>query len=106
MSESGIIFPTTQTISVTIGGAVSVVTLNDAYATLLGGIASKSRQGQADVETATSVLNQAQAQRDSISAVNLDEEGVNLMNYQQAYQANLQVITTAGVLFDSVLGMF
>ena len=95
-----------QTISVTIGGAVSVVTLNDAYATLLGGIASKSRQGQADVETATSVLNQAQAQRDSISAVNLDEEGVNLMNYQQAYQANLKVITTAGVLFDSVLGMF
>jgi flagellar hook-associated protein 1 FlgK len=95
-----------QKVTLTIGGVSSSVTLNDAYATLLGGIASQSRQGQADVETATSVLKQAQAQRDSISAVNLDEEGVNLMNYQQAYQANLKVITTAGALFDSVLGMF
>ena len=90
--------------AVVVDGATT--TLNDAYATLLGKVASLSRQGQADVETATSVLNQAQAQRDSISAVNLDEEGVNLMNYQQAYQANLKVITTAGALFDSVLGMF
>lgn len=81
-------------------------TLNDAYATLLGGVASASRQSQADSETSKSVQAQAQSQRDSISAVNLDEEGVNLMNYQQAYQANLKVITTAGVLFDSVLGMF
>ena len=95
-----------EQVTLTIGGVSSNVTLNDAYATLLGGIASESRQGNADVETATSVLKQAQAQRDSISAVNLDEEGVNLMNYQQAYQANLKVITTAGALFDSVLGMF
>lgn len=81
-------------------------TLNDAYATLLGGVASASRQSQADTETSKSVLGQAQSQRDSISAVNMDEEGVNLMNYQQAYQANLKVITTANTLFDSVLGMF
>lgn len=95
-----------QTVPITISGVTTTVTLNDAYASLLGGIASQSRQGEADLETATSVLKQAQSQRDSISAVNLDEEGVNLMNYQQAYQANLKVITTAGTLFDSVLGMF
>lgn len=89
---------------VSVGGTTN--TLNDAYATLLGGVASASRQSQADSETSKSVQAQAQSQRDSISAVNLDEEGVNLMNYQQAYQANLKVITTAGVLFDSVLGMF
>src|SRR5690606_27812047 len=87
-----------------VGGTTN--TLNDAYATLLGGVASASRQSQADSETSKSVQAQAQSQRDSISAVNLDEEGVNLMNYQQAYQANLKVITTASVLFDSVLGMF
>ncbi len=89
---------------VSVGGTTN--TLNDAYATLLGGVASASRQSQADTETSKSVLGQAQSQRDSISAVNMDEEGVNLMNYQQAYQANLKVITTANTLFDSVLGMF
>lgn len=93
-----------KTTVVTVDGVAT--TLNDAYATLLGGVASASRQSQADTETSRSVQAQAQSQRDSISAVNLDEEGVNLMNYQQAYQANLKVITTAGVLFDSVLGMF
>ena len=89
---------------VTVDGTVT--TLNDAYATLLGRVASTSRQGQADLDTAKGVLSQAQAQRDSISAVNLDEEGVNLMNYQQAYQANLKVISTAGELFDSLLAIF
>lgn len=95
-----------QAVGVTIGGVAANITLNDAYATLLGSVASTSRQSQADTDTAKLVRDQAQSQRDSISAVNLDEEGVNLMNYQQAYQANLKVITTASVLFDSVLGMF
>ncbi|MBF0676722.1 flagellar hook-associated protein FlgK [Pseudomonas sp.] len=90
--------------TVTVDGNTS--TLNDAYASLLGKVASQSRQGQADLETATSVLAQVQAQRDSISAVSLDEEGVNLMNFQQAYQANLKVISTARDLFDSMLAVF
>ncbi len=90
--------------TVTVDGNTS--TLNDAYASLLGKAASQSRQGQADLETSTSVLAQAQAQRDSISAVSLEEEGVNLLNFQQAYEANLKVISTARVLFDSMLAVF
>lgn len=82
------------------------VTLNDAYAGLLGQVASDSRQNQADLRSATAVLEQAQAQRDSISAVNLDEEAVNLMSYMQAYQANMKVITTANQLFDDLLAAF
>ena len=57
-------------------------------------------------KSSTTVTQTAQAQRDSISAVNLDEEGVNLMNYQQAYQANMKVITTANRLFDDMLAAF
>ena len=49
---------------------------------------------------------QAQAQRDSVSAVSLDEEAVNLMTYQQAYQANMKVISTANQLFDDMLSAF
>jgi flagellar hook-associated protein 1 FlgK len=90
--------------TITVDGNTS--TLNDVYVSLLGKVASESRQGQADLETSTSVLSQVQAQRDSISAVNLDEEGVNLMNFQQAYQANLKVISTARDLFDSMLAVF
>ncbi|SEM62832.1 flagellar hook-associated protein 1 FlgK [Pseudomonas sp. ok272] len=91
-----------QTINV--GG--SRVTLNDAYAGLLGQVASASRQNQADLKSASAVTQQAQSQRDSVSAVSLDEEAVNLMTYQQAYQANMKVISTANQLFDEMLASF
>lgn len=94
----------TKTTSVTAGG--DAVPLNDAYAGLVGRIASASRQNQADHAAATTVAEQAQAQRDSVSAVNLDEEAVNLMAYEQAYQANMKVISTSNELFNAVLAMF
>lgn len=90
--------------TITLGG--SQVTLNDAYAGLLGQVASASRQNQADLKSATAVAEQAQAQRDSVSAVSLDEEAVNLMTYQQAYQANMKVISTANQMFDDMLAAF
>jgi flagellar hook-associated protein 1 FlgK len=89
---------------ITVSG--SNVPMHDAYAGLLGQVASLSRQSQADRTSATSVLNQAQAQRDTVSAVSLDEEAVNLMTYQQAYQANMKVISTANQLFDAMLAAF
>lgn len=90
--------------TITVGG--SDVPLNDAYAGLLGRVASTSRQNQADLGAAKTVLEQAQAQRDSVSSVNLDEEAVNLMAYEQAYQANMKVISTSNELFNAVLAMF
>jgi flagellar hook-associated protein 1 FlgK len=89
---------------VTVAG--NTVPLNDAYAGLVGRVASASRQNQADLRAATTVAEQAQAQRDSVSAVNLDEEAVNLMAYKQAYQANMKVISTSNDLFNAVLAMF
>ena len=90
--------------TITLGA--SSVTLNDAYAILLGQVASASRQNQADLDTATAVTGQAQSQRDAVSAVSLDEEYVNMMSYQQAYQANMKVISTANQLFDNMLAAF
>ena len=89
---------------ITVAG--NTVPLNDAYASLVGRVASASRQNQADRSAATTVAEQAQAQRDSVSAVNLDEEAVNLMAYEQAYQANMKVISTSNDLFNAVLAMF
>lgn len=82
------------------------VTLNDAYAILLGQVAGASRQNQADLDTAVGVSGQAQSQRDAVSAVSLDEEYVNMVTYQQAYQANMKVISTANQLFDNMLAAF
>ena len=47
---------------------------------------------------------QAQAARDSVSGVNLDEEAANMLRLQQAYQAAAQIISTADSMFQTLLG--
>jgi len=90
--------------AVLIGG--STLSLNEAYAGLLGGVASASRQNQANLKTATEVTVQSQARRDSISAVSMDEEAYNLMEYNRLYQANMKVIETANQMFQNILTAF
>ena len=86
---------------VTING--NTVTLSEAYSGMLGEVASASRQNQADLKSATAVAQQAQSQRDSVSAVNDTEEAQNVMDYNKALQANMKVIQTANEIFDTIL---
>lgn len=77
------------------------------YAT---GFASLQQRIGAQVSAADSRSTIATAERDSaeramsdLSGVNLDEEAANLMQHQQAYQANAQVMSVARELFDTLL---
>ncbi|WMI97589.1 flagellar hook-associated protein FlgK [Pseudomonas chlororaphis subsp. aurantiaca] len=89
---------------VTVAG--SSVTLSEAYSGMLGEVASASRQNQADFKSAQAVADQAQSQRDSVSAVNKDEEALMLMDYNKALQANMKVVQTANELFNNLLAAF
>lgn len=81
------------------------VTLGDAFTQLVGSVASQSRQNQSSLATAQTVRTQAEESWKSTSGVNSDEEAINLVQYQQMYQANMKVISTANQLFDSLLQM-
>ncbi|MFN6995072.1 MAG: flagellar basal body rod C-terminal domain-containing protein, partial [Aquincola tertiaricarbonis] len=81
------------------------VLLGDVYSQLVGRLATDSQQNQAALTTAKTVRNQAEASWKSTSGVNQDEEAVNLLQYQQMYQANMKVIAVANELFDSTLAM-
>lgn len=83
----------------------SSVLLGDVYTQLVGKLAMYSQQNNASYETAQTVRDQSESNWRSTSAVNTDEEAVNLMQYQQMYQANMKVITVANELFDSLLEM-
>ena len=78
----------------------------DKYTTLVGELATSSRQNQSSVSTATVLNENAVLARDSISAVNLDEEAANIMQFQQLYQANAKVISTAEELFNTLIAAF
>jgi flagellar hook-associated protein 1 len=55
----------------------------------------------ADAQNA--ILEGATAARDAISGVNLDQEAVDLMRFQQAYQASSRIIQVSRDIFQSIL---
>ncbi|MBL1378848.1 flagellar hook-associated protein FlgK [Zobellella iuensis] len=77
----------------------------EAFRTLVGALAITSAQWQADAAAANNIRAEAQARRDGVSGVNLDEEAMNMMTYVQSYQANAKVISTADQLFNTLLNM-
>ncbi|MCP3907253.1 MAG: flagellar hook-associated protein FlgK [Oceanicoccus sp.] len=77
----------------------------NAYGSLIEEIGTKTAQSQISRDAAQSLLFQSQANRDSMSGVNLDEEAANLIKFEQAYNASAQIITIARQIFDTLLGI-
>ncbi len=77
--------------------------LNDAYTRMVTDIGDRGAEAQAAGQAAQAVFTRAQNNEQSISGVNLDEEAANLVQLQQAYQANAQVIGTIQSLISSLL---
>jgi flagellar hook-associated protein 1 FlgK len=77
----------------------------DASTQLVAKLGMDSQQNQAAMSTAQTVRNQAEESWKSTSGVNTDEEAINLMQYQQMYQANMKVIAVANELFNSTLAI-
>ncbi|MFS2221032.1 flagellar hook-associated protein FlgK [Pantoea sp. B65] len=80
--------------------------LDNASATLISTVGIKSRQNQTELQSAVALLEQAIIQRDNYSAVNDDEEYINLSTYTQSYQANMKVIATGDQIFRDLLALF
>jgi len=89
-----------QTGKLMVGGTASYQT---AYASLVGQVASKTRELEITSTAQGTIYQQAQTARESFSGVNLDEEAANLIRYQQAYQASGKVLAIASTLFDTLL---
>lgn len=82
------------------------VTFANSYGQLVSQVGSRTAELKINREAADTLLVQAQASRDSISGVNLDEEAANLIKFEQAYNASAQVINIARSIFDTLLTAF
>jgi len=78
-------------------------TVQQEYEDLVNKIGVQAVQAEIGRDAQKVVFDQAQETRDRTSGVNLDEELSDLLRYQQAYQANAQVIQTASRLFDTLM---
>ena len=96
-------FISLATQDLTFGSIGATTTMSDAFTSKIGSLGSQSKQAQTSLTTQIQLQNEAQTQWASTSGVNIDEEGANLIIYQQAYQSNAKVLAIADELFQTVL---
>jgi flagellar hook-associated protein 1 FlgK len=84
---------------------VSGQTPFDYYSNLVFQIGNQVSQAQSEQTAVGLVQQQLTDQRDSISKVSLDEEAVNLIRYQSAYQASANVVNVVNQLLTTTINM-
>jgi flagellar hook-associated protein 1 len=75
------------------------------YADIVSNSGADSQSSQTYVKFETSMVNQLESQRQSTSGVNLDEEAVNLVQYEKTYEAASKMITVGSDLLDTLISM-
>ncbi|MDR1726313.1 MAG: flagellar hook-associated protein FlgK [Acidobacteriota bacterium] len=80
-------------------------TASESYAALLYRVGSDERDAEDAVTLQTSVIDQLKDQRDAASGVDLNEEAVNLIKFQQAYQASSRFATVLNALSEEILNI-
>jgi len=79
--------------------------ISSGWSNLVTQVGIQSSRASTNLTSQKSLLASSTAQQQSVSGVNLDDEAMSLMKYQQAYQAAAKVMQTANSLFDSLLSI-
>ncbi len=78
---------------------------NSIYGSLVAEAGEHVQAASNSLETQAAVLAQVTAQRDSVSAVSLDEEAINLLQYQKAYEAAARFLKIADEMTQTILSL-
>lgn len=84
------------------GNSLSV---GDLFSQIVNNVGQQTADAKANDKAQTAVVNQRAANNASVSGVNLNEEYVNLSQYQEQYQAAAKIIDVASTIFDALLGL-
>lgn len=75
------------------------------FGSMLSDAGAEISSADNELQTQSAVLSQAIAQRDSVSAVSLDEEAINLLQYQKAFEAAARFIKVADEMTQVILSL-
>ena len=73
------------------------------FASLVSSAGAAVKAAEDELVTQSAILAQTQAQRDSVSGVSLDEEAINLLQYQKAYEAAARFLRVADEMTQTIL---
>jgi flagellar hook-associated protein 1 FlgK len=91
---------TEKTVGTQSGGGNSIT---GAYSALIEQVGARTSQAETNAAATSSILETAVSSQSSLSGVNLDEEAVKLVEYQQYYTASSKVISVASEIFDTLI---
>ncbi|MBM5571371.1 MULTISPECIES: flagellar hook-associated protein FlgK [Deefgea] len=83
----------------------NTATYQESYGRMVATVGTQTSEATIMSKAQDKLLANAESSRDSVSAVNLDEEAANLLRYQQAYQASSKVIQIAQKAFDEIVNL-
>lgn len=75
------------------------------YGQMAANIGNENSNATENQSTETQVVSQAESFRDSVSGVSLDNEAVQVMDFQQDYQASAQVLSVLNTLAQATLAI-
>jgi flagellar hook-associated protein 1 FlgK len=80
-------------------------TLDAFYQSLVVLVGNEAGQASTQLDNENALDTHLFNLRQSISGVSIDEETINLLKYEQAYQAASRIITTADEMYETLLSM-
>ncbi|MCG3179007.1 MAG: Flagellar hook-associated protein 1 [Phycisphaerae bacterium] len=79
--------------------------LNDLYVQFVTQLASDSATAQSEAEASVTLTDALRSQRDAVSGVSLDEEAIDMMRYQQAFQGVSHYIGLVNQLISEIMNL-
>ncbi len=101
-NRNGILLDKLNDVSILENNSIS---FQDSFIQTSGIVSSTARFVGITKDATQTLMEAAQAKKDSISGVNEEEEAANLLNFQRAFQAMAQVMTVTDSLIAEMLGL-
>ena len=83
----------------------NTLSINQFYGGMVSSVGMAVNSAQHAEDSASSLLDAFNQQQSSVSGVSLDEEMVNMIKFQHAFDAAAKLVTTTDELFQTVLNM-
>ncbi|MBW2099632.1 MAG: flagellar hook-associated protein FlgK [Deltaproteobacteria bacterium] len=87
------------------GLTMSGATFDDYYNSLVSDVGSSTQEAAINFDHQSAMADQLDNYRESVSGVSLDEEMVNLVKFQHAYEAAAKLISTVDEMLETVISM-
>jgi len=87
------------------GASIQGMSFVQYYSQMAASVGQENSNATSNQSTQEQIVSQAKSLRDSVSGVSLDEQAVQVLEFQHAYQACAQVLTVLNTLAQSTLNL-